>query len=138
MYKIQESTVGKSLLVVDDSATMRKIITRSIRKAGLSVSVGIWLSRSIANEYKIMIESQAELESKTVDLTLEAFSTFAEDIGTMFDTEVSVVQTDIATGSIKDLKNTYKNLAAVCSVRSEGAVNGQFHIVFDKDRKSVV
>ena len=29
--------MGKSLLVVDDSATMRKIITRSIRKAGLSV-----------------------------------------------------------------------------------------------------
>ena len=29
--------MGKSLLVVDDSATMRKIIVRSIRKAGLDV-----------------------------------------------------------------------------------------------------
>jgi two-component system chemotaxis response regulator CheY len=29
--------MGKSLLVVDDSATMRKIIVRSIRKAGLAV-----------------------------------------------------------------------------------------------------
>ncbi|MHC5060364.1 MAG: response regulator [Planctomycetota bacterium] len=29
--------MAKSLLVVDDSATMRKIITRTIRKAGLSV-----------------------------------------------------------------------------------------------------
>ncbi len=30
--------MAKSLLVVDDSATMRKIITRTIRKAGLSVN----------------------------------------------------------------------------------------------------
>ena len=30
--------MAKSLLVVDDSATMRKIITRTIRKAGLSVA----------------------------------------------------------------------------------------------------
>ena len=29
--------MAKSLLVVDDSATMRKIITRTIRKADLSV-----------------------------------------------------------------------------------------------------
>ncbi len=29
--------MAKSLLVVDDSATMRKIITRTIRKAGLSL-----------------------------------------------------------------------------------------------------
>ncbi len=29
--------MAKTLLVVDDSATMRKIITRTIRKAGLSV-----------------------------------------------------------------------------------------------------
>ena len=29
--------MAKSLLVVDDSATMRKIITRTVRKAGLSV-----------------------------------------------------------------------------------------------------
>ena len=80
-----------------------------------------------------MAQSQAELESVTADLTVEAFKAFAEDISTMFDTPVSAERTDIATGTVKELKDTYKKLAAVCSVKAEGAVNGQFHVVFDRE-----
>jgi CBS domain-containing protein len=80
-----------------------------------------------------MAQSQAELESVMTDLTVEAFKAFAEDISTMFDTSVGAERTDIATGTVKELKDTYKKLAAVCSVKAEGAVNGQFHVVFDRE-----
>ena len=34
--RIEERTMGKSLMIVDDSATMRKIIMRTIRMSGLN------------------------------------------------------------------------------------------------------
>jgi CBS domain-containing protein len=80
-----------------------------------------------------MAQSQAELESVMTDLTVEAFKAFAEDISTMFDTPVSAERIDIATGTVKELKDNYKKLAAVCSVKAEGAVKGQFHVVFDRE-----
>jgi len=80
-----------------------------------------------------MAQSQAELESMTAEVTVEAFKTFAEDISTMFDTPVSAGQIEVTTGTVKELKDTYKKLAAVCSVKAEGAVNGQFHVVFDRE-----
>ena len=80
-----------------------------------------------------MPDTIEEIQAKVLDLTAEAFSTFAEDIETMFDTEVTAQQTDITEGTSADIKDTYKKLAAVCSVTAEGAVNGEFHIIFDKD-----
>ncbi len=80
-----------------------------------------------------MAQSQAELESTTAELLTETFNVFAEDIATMFDTEVSAQQLDITVGTIKEVKDTYKKLAAVCSVTAEGPINGQFHVIFDKD-----
>ncbi len=77
-----------------------------------------------------MVQSQADLESVTTDLTAKAFAAFAEEISTTFDTAVSVEQLDIADGTTNELKKTYKKLAVVCSVEAEGAVNGQFHVVF--------
>ncbi|MBN1818887.1 MAG: CBS domain-containing protein [Sedimentisphaerales bacterium] len=75
----------------------------------------------------------AELQSRTLELTEQAFTTFAEDISTMFDTKVVVQQADIATGTVDDLQKAYKKLSSVCSVRAEGALNGTFHVVFDKE-----
>ena len=80
-----------------------------------------------------MAQSQAELESTTAELVTETFNVFAEDIATMFDTEVTAQQLDITVGTIKDVKDTYKKLAAICSVTAEGPINGQFHVVFDKE-----
>lgn len=66
----------------------------------------------------------------TTDLTVGAFNAFCRDVSAMFDTAVSVEQLDIAAGTTKQLKNTYKKLAAVCSVKAQGALNGRFHVVF--------
>ena len=80
-----------------------------------------------------MALTQAELESTTAELAPETLNVFAEDISMMFDTEVAAQQLDIATGTIKDLKETYKKLAAVCSVTAHGAINGDFHVIFDRE-----
>ncbi len=80
-----------------------------------------------------MPDTTEEIQSKVSDLTAEAFKTFAEDVATMFDTEVTTQQPDITEGTFADIKDTYKQLAAVCSVTAEGAINGEFHIIFDKD-----
>lgn len=76
----------------------------------------------------------AELRSVTNDLTVEAMKAFAEDISTMFDTPVESLQSDIETGTVDNLKNShYKKLCAVIMVRSEGTMNGEFQVVFDKE-----
>ena len=80
-----------------------------------------------------MADTQEELQARTTDVTVEAFNAFAEDIATMFDTEINAIQMDISEGTVSDLKSSYKKLAAICSVKAEGVVNGEFHVVFDKD-----
>jgi CBS domain-containing protein len=80
-----------------------------------------------------MAESQVEFETVVADLTAKAFSAFAEDVAKTFDIPVSAGQTGVSTGTIDGLKSAYKKLAAVCSVRGEGPLNDEFHVVFDKD-----
>ncbi len=75
----------------------------------------------------------AELRSATNDLTAEAMKAFAEDISTMFDTGVESQQSDIETGTVANLKNRYKKLCAVIMVRSEGIMDGEYQVVFDKE-----
>ncbi len=76
---------------------------------------------------------QLDLESTTAELTVKALNTFAEDIAAMFDTTVTANQADVSTGTVKDLKDQYQQLSAVCSITAEGPVNGEFHVVFDKN-----
>jgi CBS domain-containing protein len=75
----------------------------------------------------------AELRSATNDLTVEAMKAFAADIATMFDTEVESQQSDIETGTVANLKNRYKKLCAVVMVRSEGSMDGEYQVIFDKE-----
>jgi CBS domain-containing protein len=75
----------------------------------------------------------AELRSVTNDLTVEAMKAFAGDISTMFDTEVESQQSDIETGTVANLKNRYKKLCAVVMVRSEGTMDGEYQVIFDKE-----
>lgn len=76
---------------------------------------------------------QLDIESAIAELTVKAFNTFVEDITAMFDTTVTAKQADISTGTVKDLKDQYQQLSAVCSVAAEGPVNGKFYFVFDRN-----
>ena len=80
-----------------------------------------------------MEKVQLDLESTTAELTVKAFNTFAEDIAAMFDTTAAANQADVSKGTVEDLKDQYQQLSAVCSVTAEGPVNGQFHVVFDRN-----
>ncbi len=80
-----------------------------------------------------MSVSQEELQALTVDKTSDSFDAFAEDISTMFDTDVSCLKMDETEGTIADLKEDYKKLAAVCSVKAEGVLQGELHFVFNKE-----
>ena len=75
----------------------------------------------------------AELRSVTNDLTVEAMKAFAGDISTMFDTEVESQQSDIEVGTVANLKNRFKKLCAVVMTRSEGTMDGEYQVVFDKE-----
>jgi CBS domain-containing protein len=75
----------------------------------------------------------AELRSVTNDLTVEAMKAFAADISTMFDTEVESQQSDMEVGTVANLKNRFKKLSAVVMVRSEGAMDGEYQVIFDKE-----
>jgi CBS domain-containing protein len=75
----------------------------------------------------------AELQATANNLTVGAFAAFAEDISTMFDTPVVTQQSDIDAGTLPKIKDKYKKLCAVCIVRSEGVMNGEYHVVFDKE-----
>jgi CBS domain-containing protein len=75
----------------------------------------------------------AELRSATNDLTVEAMKAFTEDMSTMFDTKVESQQSDVETGTVAILKNRYKKLCAVVMVHSEGTMDGEYQVVFDKE-----
>ena len=97
---------------------IRRFFTRSI------------LTYKLLNSLSKMAQSQVELESLTTELTAGAFDAFTKDISSMLDTAVGVEQLDIAAGTTKQLKNTYKKLTAVCSVKAEGALKGRFQVIF--------
>ncbi len=75
----------------------------------------------------------AELQAAANNLTVGAFAAFAEDISTMFDTTVATQQSDIDRGTLAAIKDKFKKLCAVCMVRAEGAMNGEYHVIFDKE-----
>ena len=61
-----------------------------------------------------MPDTIEEIQAQTMDLTVESFEKFAEDIETMFDTGITAQQTDVTEGTSADLKDKFKKLAAVC------------------------
>jgi len=58
---------------------------------------------------------------------------FCEDISSMFGVPMDANQEQTVPCTIKGLKKNYKRLAAVYSVKSEGALDGSFHLIFDRE-----
>lgn len=59
--------------------------------------------------------------------------TFCEDISSMFGVPMDTDQEEAATLTVKGIKKNYKRLAAVYSVKTEGVLDGSFHLIFDKE-----
>lgn len=80
-----------------------------------------------------MATTHTEIQSQVIGLSAEAFRAFCEDISGMFDVDMECSQQEFCTESVKKLKKRFKKLAAVNSIKSEGTLNGNFQIVFNKE-----
>ncbi|MHC4158179.1 MAG: CBS domain-containing protein [Planctomycetota bacterium] len=80
-----------------------------------------------------MATSQTETGSQLIELSTESLDTFCNDIAAMFEVNIVCTQQQICTETVKGLKERFKNLAAVNSVKAEGLLDGAFHLVFDRE-----
>ena len=80
-----------------------------------------------------MATSQTDVESQTIKLSTEAFKIFCEDISGMFNVDMACKKKEETIETVKSLKKRFKKLTAVNSVKSEGALDGNFQVVFDKE-----
>ncbi|MBW8002031.1 MAG: CBS domain-containing protein [Planctomycetes bacterium] len=79
-----------------------------------------------------MPEAQTELEFEIIELATESLETFCEDISGMFDIKMECTQQQFTNLDVNGLKKTFKKFAAVNTVKTEGALNGVFYLIFDK------
>ncbi len=80
-----------------------------------------------------MATSQTDVKSQTIELSTEAFKIFCEDISGMFGVDMKCSQQEPCTETVKGLGKRFKKLAAVNSIKSEGTLDGNFQMAFDKD-----
>ncbi len=79
-----------------------------------------------------MATSQTDAKSQTIELSTKAFEAFCKDISGMFGVDMQCSQQESCTETVKGLNKRFKKLAAVNSIKSEGTLDGNFQIVFDK------
>ena len=79
-----------------------------------------------------MAKSQKKIKSQTMQLSTEAFEAFCKDISGMFNVDMECKKQEDTVETVESLKKKFKKLAAVNSIKSEGALGGNFQIVFDK------
>ncbi len=79
-----------------------------------------------------MATSQTEIESRAIELSAEAFKAFCDDISGMFGVDMGCEQDEVCVETVKGLKERFKKLVAVNSVKAEGALEGTFQLVFDQ------
>lgn len=99
--------MAKTLLVVDDSATMRKIITRTIRKAGLSVDEDIREAGDGGEALEKIGEAPADIILCDINMPgmggLE-FVKKARELDACADTKIVMISTESADELIEGVK----------------------------------
>ena len=99
--------MAKTLLVIDDSATMRKIITRTIRKAGLSVDDDI---REAADGNEALEKiGEAPVDIILCDINMPGmdgleFVKKARELDSCADTKIVMISTESADELIEGVK----------------------------------
>jgi CBS domain-containing protein len=76
--------------------------------------------------------SPATVEAQSLELAVRSFQAFCDDLGSMFGMAISCEHKGTRRCTLADLKNSLGRLVAVNPVKSTGAMNGQFPLVFDK------
>ncbi len=76
--------------------------------------------------------TQTEIEQQIIKVFTKALNAFCLDISQMFGVEMSCNQTESHTEVIKNLREKFGTPVAVISVESEGTLEGNFRVIFDK------
>lgn len=79
-----------------------------------------------------LTEPQVGVEPQVIGLSTKAFKSFCDDISQMFNVDMSCKPLECGEESVKGLEKEYKELAAVITVKSEGALKGNFQFIFDR------
>lgn len=80
-----------------------------------------------------MVTSQTEIESQVIELSQECFESFCDDISGMFGVDMRCRQGEACAESAEGLKRRFNKTTAVSCIKSEGALEGTFQLVFDQD-----
>jgi CBS domain-containing protein len=72
------------------------------------------------------------VETASTELAVTSFQAFCDDLGAMFGCAMSCEHKETRRQTIADMRNSFGKLAAVNAVKTHGALNGQFSLVFDR------
>ncbi len=79
-----------------------------------------------------MEAGHTETKTLSLELAAQAFEAFCDDISGMFGVDMKCEPKGVSKETVKGLSKKYKKLAAVNFVKSSGALNGVFNLVFDQ------
>ncbi len=81
-----------------------------------------------------MAISQTEVQSEAIELSAKAFNTFCNDISGMFGEETGCTRQEVCEGqTVEALEKRFEKITAVNIIKSEGALDGTFLLLFDRD-----
>jgi predicted transcriptional regulator len=76
-------------------------------------------------------QADIDIQSRVMELAGDAFTAFCDDMSSMFNLQASARCTPGGTESFAGIKKQVPKFSAVHTIKSDGAINGVFYLVFD-------
>jgi predicted transcriptional regulator len=76
-------------------------------------------------------QTDIDVQSRVMELAGDAFTAFCDDMSSMFSLEASARFTPGGTENFAGIKKRVPKFSAVHTIKSDGAINGVFYLVFD-------
>lgn len=78
------------------------------------------------------ISQTIEIRNQAVELSEKSFGAFCNDISGMFGVKMQYICQDVCYQNLDALKADFSKLVTVFAVKSEGALDGTFQLIFDQ------
>jgi len=79
-----------------------------------------------------MAPYQTVTEALVTELTEKSFNTFCDDISGMFGIDIRCSPKQLTPETVNGLKESFQDLVVIYALNAEGALNGTFQVVFDR------
>ncbi len=79
-----------------------------------------------------MLPEKDERIAKVIELSKEALDAFCDDIGTMFEVDMTCQEQEVLVTDLQSIQKHFNRLTAVHTITSEGALEGNFQLIFDQ------